>query len=598
MWRNIMKGKHSYQGHKESGFETEEKVYSPASPFCPFQHCKSGLMTPFDVDLTVLTPTKENEDLIKSSKSNRRLFTPEKNSEKIQNPSLICDENINLLPQESMSFAENIEGSVSEIENTGNPSPTKEDLIKETKILKLEIELMKKQMEKTDHENKNSSLEQSKTNLPKITLIECKVENCGKTFNTLFGMQKHQRQVHGADKVENNSLHSCPICGKSVKYIDQHIRSAHREISGNKTCEICNKVISTDMRKHRGSCTFCPFCNFKESRKNRLLKHIVGCLSRPKMSGVQVGPLDLSSPKKDKNNLDKKHSKNEDTISRDSESISNKAESENLKNYNKNKEMSHDTPEDELDEDALSQTSEYLQSPDLTCDELAESLSKKQAKYPFDNDDADESYISEYEENDDEEFTKLRRLIKDKLEIELREVDSMENSEQSGDDEFVNKFRQFMQTKKRRGKSKGEFKKMNEVSTIDMYTGAIKHHILPAFHKLYSPFNSLWILDCTATKDCLFDGQRRIFVDHEEPIYMTSTILQEALQRIDSYCGESGSERGTILAATSELLDFIELHFNNTLNIYGPGPLQKLMPYHNGVRTFVKATCPFFHIKP
>jgi hypothetical protein len=61
------------------------------------------------------------------------------------------------------------------------------------------------------------------------------------------------------------------------------------------------------------------------------------------MSGVQVGPLDLSSPKKDKNNLDKKHSKNEDTISRDSESISNKAESENLKNYNKNKEMSHDT---------------------------------------------------------------------------------------------------------------------------------------------------------------------------------------------------------------------------------------------------------------
>ena len=146
--------------------------------------------------------------------------------------------------------------------------------------------------------------------------------------------------------------------------------------------------------------------------------------------------------------------------------------------------------------------------------------------------------MSEYEENDEIEFTLERRRVKDNLELELRMVDDMQNPEQEGDDEVLSKFRNFMQIKKRKAHKEGEFAKLKQVSTVDMYTNAIKNYLLPAFHVLVTPFDARWILDCTSTKQVAINGEPRRFVDPEEPVYMTSFILKEALRKIDSYCGE------------------------------------------------------------
>ena len=81
--------------------------------------------------------------------------------------------------------------------------------------------------------------------------------------------------------------------------------------------------------------------------------------------------------------------------------------------------------------------------------------------------------------------------------------------------------------------------------TIEMYTNAVKNHLIPAIHRLVTPFDARWILDCTTAKQCNINGEPRRFVDQEEPIYMTSSIVKEALKKIDSYSGESGSERGS-----------------------------------------------------
>ena len=106
MWRNgnrkEMKGNHSYRGHHETGFETELKVHNTCIPFCPFEHCKPGIMSPFDLDLAILTPPQKptpiNADA--STKSKRRLFTPEKDQEKYKAYIAAEIEAIQILPDQ------------------------------------------------------------------------------------------------------------------------------------------------------------------------------------------------------------------------------------------------------------------------------------------------------------------------------------------------------------------------------------------------------------------------------------------------------------------------------------------------------------------
>ena len=597
MWRNAMKGGHYYRGHPDSGYETESKLHCPDIPFCPFQHCKPGLMTPFDVDLTVLTPLQsidhQNERILSSTQ--RRLFTPQKDSEKVTSE------------DSQTGFVKH-----TEVHDPGNPTPKKQELMRQNIALKHEVLMMKEK----DDKNENTFKVKEMASSTKEILVTCNVDNCGRKFKSTLGLSKHQKNEHGDENVDHNTKHQCCFCGKSVRYIDQHISIVHKDLRPNSKCEVCQKTIVGDMKKHRGSCNSCPYCPYKEKKKVRLLKHIAACIYKKEALTSQTEAWDLSSPKKGE-------TKETNEVTATAVESNNVVQKEDFHILSDPPDL--DQAEEEHGESGLEMNSQDFQEnrssqgPNLIKGivkrvptkerkdaEVAEesndkekvevknlteiSANCKRRKYPFDADESDELYMSELEENDEIEFTLERRRVKDNLELELRMVDNMENPEQVGDDEIVAKFRNFMQIKKKKAQKEGEFSKLKQVSTIDMYTSAIKNCLVPAFHHLVSPFDARWILDCTTEKQVTINGELRRFVDPKEPIYMTSIILKEALRKIDSYCGESGSERGTLLCATTDFLDFIELEFNNQMSSYGPGPSEKLWPYHNGVRKFLKST--------
>ena len=195
MWRNALKGGHYYRGHPESGYENESKLHSPDIPFCPFQHCKPGLMTPFDVDLTVLTPLQQtdhpNERILSSTQ--RRLFTPQKDSAKVTGEDSLIGVSKH-----------------TELHDPGNPTPRKQELMRQNVVLKQEVHMMKVKFDQ--NENKVNVM----ASAPNETLVTCNVEKCGRKFKSTLGLSKHQKNEHGDDNVDHKSKHQCCFCGKSV----------------------------------------------------------------------------------------------------------------------------------------------------------------------------------------------------------------------------------------------------------------------------------------------------------------------------------------------------------------------------------------------
>ena len=76
LWRNTFGGKKYYRGHKKTGFENEAQRHTQSDQFCPFGHCSSGVMSPMDIDLIVLTPKRSTPLLLekKATLSSRKLF--------------------------------------------------------------------------------------------------------------------------------------------------------------------------------------------------------------------------------------------------------------------------------------------------------------------------------------------------------------------------------------------------------------------------------------------------------------------------------------------------------------------------------------------
>ena len=189
--------------------------------------------------------------------------------------------------------------------------------------------------------------------------------------------------------------------------------------------------------------------------------------------------------------------------------------------------------------------------------DLDESLKMQRIKFPFD--DENEPYASEYEEGDDREFTLTRRHVKDELDRDLRKIDELKTEETDGDSEVLEQFETFMRNKTKRRSEEGGY--LSEVSTVGTYKRALKNDLLPAFHKLFEPFDSRWILDCTTSKECTFEGEKRFYMKPEEPIYITSKIVQTALDLSKEKGGQQGGQRGTILNATIQFMNFIEIFF-------------------------------------
>ena len=571
LWANSAKGKHHFHGDPESGFETKMKLHEPSLCYCPFGHCQ------LTKELINYDSKKSNNDSPINepiTASRRQLFTPNKNFQNRHCTPHISDP---------------------------KPSPTKEELKEQNKLLIQEINSLKSSTNKRKP-SKTESDEMKMINFTEPKIVKCIQTGCVKYFATVFGLEQHMKKVHEEIKDYQNPLQVCPFCGKETKYIDQHIKAVHKEMKKNDKCEVCKQRVKQDMKKHRSVCIFCPFCDYQNRKKDRLLRHIE---TNHRENSLQTEPMDLTSPRKMVNPIKKKTDENENldmqaealdlTSPSKDEVREDQADSSNKDNDTEPLDLSPPTKNDmrtlrslriSEDEDIRQLRDCQNKKIDSKGKEAFAALDKKRLSYPFD--DETEPYTSEFEEDDTEEFTLDRRQMKDQLEKELRQIDKLEAKEVDGDLEVLNQFEQFMKQKTSRNNESQGYE--TQVSTVGMYTRALKNDLLPAFHQLFQPFDSPWILDCTTPKECTFDGEKRFFVKPEEPIYITPKVIQTALENSKEKGGQQGGQRGTILNATVQFMNFIEIFFNQRLNVYGREPYENVTLYHQAVRTFISGT--------
>ena len=615
IWRNEEKSKNLFQDDCGKSFVNDMGFHNSSKQQCPFEHCMTGIlspMKPLEMDLVFATRSPRVREIAGRS---RQLFR--NNDKKAINT-------LTVLPEEN--------------ENTAQPSPTKEELNCRKRKLLTEIQEVSKKLAKYD--NKVTAAREEKAKTIKPALLRCTVEACDKTFNTRFGLTNHQRKHHPDEDIIA-TLEKCEVCGKDVMYIDRHLRTVHKEVLLDEVCEVCQKV-SNNMKKHRGECNKCPLCGKKEPKKIRLLKHIRVCkeLKNAEINSPQIAPLDLSfsSPMKQPD----QRSDISFSLQKDQKSPLNLMTSEikqvsrnNLENLTlpqttdvvnlhdpalKSPKPRTDTAEVYIQDNSKKSKKQPINAMkdnnELTCEnreimkervnqietlEVCEKaklpvlldptnnkelLNQKRTQYPFEEENGEE-YESEYEENDDEDFTKQRRENKDRLEFCLREIDCIPNVRKEGDDEIVNQFRRFMKVTTL-GENNVKSGDVIEPSTIGLYTLIVQNDILNAFHDLFKPFDARWLLDCTTSKECKFEGEERSFVNPSEPIYLTARVLRKAIERYKTV--ENGQQRAQVLGSAVQFMHFIELNFNDKLNLYGREPLEKVICYHNGVKSFINST--------
>ena len=593
LWRNTFGGKHYYRGHHKTGFENAFKRHNLSD--CPFRHCDSGIMSQIDVDLIVLTPESSKPVVHERGKTllSRKLF--EDNLENVN-----TDEN-----EEEISNQENV--NTDEKEPEGLSRKLFEDNLENVNTDENEEEISNKENVNTDEKESEGlavtlSEEIKEVPDPNVNVVGedldlylnkevktlketqkpnyiCKIDSCGKAFQTFFGFERHIAKEHSEKKLDKEES-KCQICNKSYVYLDQHMRAKHSDLQTPINCEICLKDIKSNVLKHRKICIKCRYCDYKNQKKARLLNHINKCQNAVQDTVYECSneePLDLRSPLKEAFEKGDKNQYNEE-------------ESKGLKRHVLVKEGT--CKQTDIDEEVNSTEDstkmeeiidkDTRKNPDKTDDEK-EALEKGRAQYPFDQESDDEDYYSELDVDDDEMCTIERRKNKDELELKLRTVDALRNDEIEGDTILVEKFSRFMRNKRQKD-SKGEgFLKQTEATTIDMYSKVVGEDILKAFHKLVSPFDARWLIDCKTPKLCKFEGEERLHVAPEEPIYLTSRILQEALEN-------TRTQKKRVISAFNQLMDFIELHFTLKLNAFGVEVLNKIITYHTGVKSYIKAT--------
>ena len=124
---------------------------------------------------------------------------------------------------------------------------------------------------------------------------------------------KHQKKNHSNENIDKTQ-ETCPVCCKVVVQSDKHLKFVHRDLITEDICDICQKTIKTDMKKHRGICISCPVCGKIEKKKMRLLKHIIVCRKLKGRDLEQTCPLDLTSPQKNHTQKINQNTKDEDLL--------------------------------------------------------------------------------------------------------------------------------------------------------------------------------------------------------------------------------------------------------------------------------------------
>ena len=219
---------------------------------------------------------------------------------------------------------------------------------------------------------------------------------------------------------------------------------------------------------------------------------------------------------------------------------------------------------------------------------LKESLKAPRKKFPYDEVNTDEHYESEYEEDDTDEFTRMRRTIKDREEIKMRNIDSLRKPKLKGNDEMVKAFDDFLKVKYPQYGREDRIE-TDLPSTIPIYKKIYEEDILATFHELYGPdFNSTWIIDSHTEKNVKFLGEPRLIENSKEPVYFTSKVFDKANEKYDNK--ETGKQRAQFAGAVVMTMDFIEYHMNSKLGVYGMEPLKNVQTYHQGTKLHIEST--------
>ena len=511
-------------------------------------------------------------------------------------------------------------------------SSTNHQLKEENRVLKKENADLRR--ENTDLRKENDALREEiirlgadlnsdhrfEVNQPisKEKFVQLNCEKCEKVYNSTAGLTAHCKIKHEPIKVLKKSCH---VCGKNVVQLDKHMKRKHSSMVKN-VCEICGKSFSKGFKKHRADCIKCtrPLCKYTNAKKQTLIAHIRDC----KMEMEITEPLDLRSPfKKQTEPLDLRSPFKKQTEPLDLRSPSIKqTEPLVLKSpYKKQTDTSEirsplQTPPESAQTDAVE--SDVLDSIDLL-DASALSLNdgegsgnicqkpKKRRnlpglnrpnhsddkclftgrpRFPYDNDNDDEGYLSEIEEGDTQEQIVNRRLRKDKIELSLREIDELECGEYKGDVEFINLYLSFLDnaSEDSDGVESESSLETDKPSTHKLYARSLEVNLFPVMHKLYSPFDARDMLDCTSEKQCLFEGKERAHVSPHEPLYLTSYILKKCLKQFHK---SEGQQKAIFICAIIRCMHFIESHFNDRLNLYGRVPLENVVGYHNTVKSYL-----------
>ena len=557
LWRNTFGGKHYYRGHKKTGFENEFQRHVSSEQFCPFGHCNSGVMSSMDIDLIVLTP-KKNSSLaseIGKTISSRKLFEENEELNEPQNHDTVLHAD----QKKEFGMTEEFDPINDEWDNESHHNESKN-------------------VERNVNENEpihNSCLEDNESKVDsQEQIFFCKI--CERAFQTFYGLDRHNSDKHSEENVAK-AQSTCKICDKKVIYLDQHIKSVHSEVQKPTVCEICLKEINSNILRHRKVCIKCRYCNYTNLKKARLLNHIQKCDKKPLDEKSQDEPMDLRSPmKRLGDDLDEIEAvqKETNTSRREAHLMKTLEQGINIES-NQGMDDSRSRGED------IGRPTEKHQAKVIH--EQEDDLEKGRIKFPFDEESTDEDYYSEIDVDDADMFTIQRRKMKDDMEHQLREADALENTEIEGDAFIVEKFSQFMRNKRFKESKEEGYSKQTEPSTINLYSDVVRKDILRAFHKLVTPFDARWLIDCSTPKECLFEGEKRLHVNPMEPIYMTSRILQEALT-------STRTQKKRVIASFNQLMDFIELNFTLKLNAYGPEVLNRVVTYHKGVKSYIKAT--------
>ena len=419
-----------------------------------------------------------------------------------------------------------------------------------------------------------------------LKLVCCPELECNKKFETTVGLLTHFRRVH--KKKLPNTRTICDVCGKLVRFIGQHKWRVHNREKG-KVCNVCLQFIKQDFRKHSGQCRQCPYCQKVLKKKSSLLKHIATHSANTPIKNfpdhhrpVQSVPLDLSPSKTQSVPVDLSPSKTKETT----QSIGKPDENATLPSPTDSTQLSpliFSMPNNSKSPEFA----EFVVDHEHNCN--------GRNSYPGDEKADDLSYVSEYEEDDVEGFTYQRRCNKDELEKKLREIDGEGDNGRKDEEEFMEKFRNYL-IRKTLGKVAVNIEdsapgkqstKLEANSTVPNYCRQMRNHFIPAFRRAYDPFSPSMLLDCSTEKNVLFKGKERTHGSKTDPIFMTTSILDDVLEK---YSNDDGLYAATIQSLTSaaiSLMKFVEFELGTKYDLYGPDPHEKSKVHSKMIQDYI-----------